>query len=1046
MERETVSTIELLTDQFYAWERRGRGWLLWDEPVELEPPYRPFFIPHRRSDPDGLDDGRKPTFLSRLTDRMLGGSGRAGGRAGSEPPEEPEPDPWCGHPEVSELLVAVPPDLDVARDAAEHFLLAIPRAAGPIAFELLGASQSVRVLLACGKADEPSVSQTLKAYFPEVLVTGEPGALAQAWAAARSGPAVVADIGLAHEFMVPLRLIRRFEVDPLASIVATLADLREDEAGVFQALFERARHPWAREALSAVLDDRGAPFFIDAPEIAALARAKMARPLYSAVVRVGVRSASRERSLAVARRLIGALGVLADPAANELIPLQDGAGYRPADHETDLLLRRTRRSGMILSIEELVSLVHLPTRSIREPRLVRHGRKTRPAGPVVNRVGVSLGENCHDGKSVEVRLSPDQRSRHMYVIGASGTGKSTLLLNLIRQDLESGNGLAVLDPHGDLIDRILGFLPDERLDDVILIDPGDAEFPIGFNILSAGSELEQTLVASDLVGTFRRLSMSWGDQMTSVLGNAILAFLENERIGTLVDLRRFLVEPAFRREILQTVRDPEVAYFWEREFTLLRGKPQAPILTRLDTFLRPKPIRYMVAQSNSRLDLRRAMDEGKIVLCRLSHGAIGEENAYLLGTLLVSKLHQVAMSRQDVAEEDRRPFYLYIDEFHHFVTESMASILSGARKYRLGLVLAHQDLRQLQSRSADVTASVMANPCTRVCFRVGDEDARLLAKGFSGFNADDLQNLGVGEAICRVERAEFDFNLRTPSLPTVNSAISQARKERVIARTRERYGTPRAEIEAILWPKRSDQAVETGGHASSEVAAPSARATRARGAGAAVVPPRAVPLPPTEETPAAPSLAGRGGPQHRYVQELIRRWAEANDWRATVEERVLHGLGNVDVALRKGACSVACEIVVSSPVDKEVLNLQKCLAAGFSFVAEVSAEKRRLGAIKALAKKQLPEEEFARIAFVSPEELFELLPSLETHLPEKETTVRGYRVRVRLQPGEKAEEEDRRGAVSAVIAKAIRRLKAGKSRTTAPADTGSVGQSEANHD
>jgi hypothetical protein len=614
----------------------------------------------------------------------------------------------------------------------------------------------------------------------------------------------------------------------------------------------------------------------------------------------------------------------------------------------------------------------------------------------------------------------------MYLIGASGTGKSTLLLNLIRQDLESGDGLAVLDPHGDLIDRVLGFIPEGRLGDVILIDPGDAECPIGFNILSAGSELEQTLLASDLVDTFRRLSMSWGDQMTSVLGNAILAFLENERVGTLVDLRRFLVEPAFRKEILATVRDPEVAYFWEREFTLLRGKPQAPILTRLDTFLRPKPIRYMVAQSNSRLDLRKAMDEGKVIFCRLSHGAIGEENAYLLGTLLVSKLHQVAMSRQDIAEGERRPFYLYIDEFHHFVTESMASILSGARKYRLGLVLAHQDLRQLQSRSADVMASVIANPCTRVCFRVGDEDARLLAKGFSGFNADDLQNLGVGEAICRVERAEFDFNLRTPPLPSVEPMVAQARKERVIAQTRERYGTPRAEIEAILWPKLAEPQPAATMPVPTEAVERPTRPSIPRQPKAPDAIAEGTPTPPSVEIPTEASPAGRGGPQHRYIQELIRRWAEAHEWRATVEERVFDGLGNVDVALRKDGCSVACEIVVSSPVENEVRNLQKCLAAGFSFVAEVSTEKRRLGAVRTLAKKQLPAEEFGRVAFVSPEELFELLPTLEAPLVEKETTVRGYRVRIRLKPGEQGERADRHSAVSAVIAKALRRIKGSK--------------------
>src|SRR5262249_6373010 len=211
------------------------------------------------------------------------------------------------------------------------------------------------------------------------------------------------------------------------------------------------------------------------------------------------------------------------------------------------------------------------------------------------------------------------------------------------------------------------------------------------------SELERTLLASDLVSVFRRLSTSWGDQMTSVLGNAVLAFLESDRGGTLADLRRFLIEPDFRREFLTTVRDREIVYYWQKEFSFLAGRPQAPLLTRLDTFLRPKTIRYIVAQKDSRLDLRRAMDEGGVVLARLSQGAIGEENAYLLGTLLVSKLQQLAMSRQEQRESERRNFYLYIDEFQNFITPSMASILSGARKYRLGLILAHQDLRQLSS-------------------------------------------------------------------------------------------------------------------------------------------------------------------------------------------------------------------------------------------------------------------------------------------------------------------------------------------------------------
>src|SRR6266705_2517525 len=203
----------------------------------------------------------------------------------------------------------------------------------------------------------------------------------------------------------------------------------------------------------------------------------------------------------------------------------------------------------------------------------------------------------------EVRLTKEQRVRHTHIIGVSGTGKSTLLFNLIRQDIENGEGVAVFDPHGDLVDKVLGIIPDHRINDVVLVDPSDEQFSIGFNILSAHSDLEKNLLASDLISVFERLSTSWGDQMGSVLQNAILAFLESDQGGTLSDLRRFLIDPAYRNKFLETVRDPEIVYYWRKAFTLLSGnKSIGSVLTRLDTFLSPKPIRYMVSQPVNRLD------------------------------------------------------------------------------------------------------------------------------------------------------------------------------------------------------------------------------------------------------------------------------------------------------------------------------------------------------------------------------------------------------------------------------------------------------------
>jgi len=218
--------------------------------------------------------------------------------------------------------------------------------------------------------------------------------------------------------------------------------------------------------------------------------------------------------------------------------------------------------------------------------------------------------------------------------------------------------------------------------DVILFDPSDAEHPVLFNVLHAHSDTEKTLLASDLGGVFKRLSTTWGDQMTAVLGNAILAILENPRGGNLLDLRRFLIEKDFRSEYLQGVADPEVIYFWRHHFPQLSGRPQASILTRLNAFLRSRVIRNIVGQRDRSIDFSNVMDSGKIFLAKLSTGLIGEENAALLGSLLVSKFHQIAIARQSIAAEARRDFWLYCDEFHNFVTPSMASILSGTRKYR----------------------------------------------------------------------------------------------------------------------------------------------------------------------------------------------------------------------------------------------------------------------------------------------------------------------------------------------------------------------------
>lgn len=791
---------EKTSDQFHRWELRGRGWRLYDEPVSPEPPFVRF-TSHDLPPEPSVDDGRRPTLLSSFVQKLS----RKLSTEPPEPPEileeevEPEPTPLIREP-LAEFVASLPDKLDVGRDAFEQFLSSLSLCREPIAFELVGTRGKVMTQFAAHPADAPLISRQLRAFFPEAVFVPRNGVLEKAWEQTTGDEPLAVEFGLAREFMLPL--LSGGKIDPFVGIVGALSELKADEIGLFQVLFQPLSEAWSESIVRSVTHADGKPFFLNKPELAGAAEKKVARPLFAAIVRIFVCTEDFQRSLQIARDLAGSLRVFAHPSGNALIPLKN-EDYHLSEHIEDVLARQTRRTGMILNSDELLGFVHIPSNAVRSPAFARQEGKTKSApGIVRGATGLLLGENEHAGETGAVRLTPEQRTRHVHIIGASGTGKSTLLFNMIRSDIESGQGVAVLDPHGDLIDRICGIIPPNRIEDVVLVDPSDAEYSVGFNILSAHSEKEKELLASDLPSVFQRLlSTSWGDQMGSVLQNAILAFLENERPGTLADLRRFLIEPAFRNDILKSVRDSEVVYYWQKSFPhLTGGKSIGPILTRLDAFFAKKPIRHMVSQPENKLDFAEIMDSGKIFLAKLPDG-LGRENSYLLGALFLSKFQQTVMSRYDQQVSARRDFWLYVDEFADFITPSTAVILKGARKYRLGLTLAHHELHHLES-DKNVASAVMSHPFTRIVFKVGDSDAKKLAEGFSHFEARDLQNLQIGHAICRIERSDFDFNLTVPFPSVEDHDRAQARRTDVITASRRKYAMPRAEVEALLAQSR----------------------------------------------------------------------------------------------------------------------------------------------------------------------------------------------------------------------------------------------------
>lgn len=1032
---EPLSVAEVLTKQFYDWELRGRGWQVWESPVEPEPPFRPFTGHHLPRD-FFHDDGQLESPLSRWTAGLFGKSTAALPASGEPPPaeEEPAPDFIETLPELIEMQVALPPASQPKPEVFEQLLSSLHYCRQPLAFEVVGTAESMVMQVVAERSDVGQVALQLKAHFPDAVIAPQSDYLTSQWERAEDAATVLLDFGLDREFMLPLAT-KPFAVDPLVGVTGTLERLGVGELGALQILFAPARKPWAESIVRAVCTADGEPFFENAPEMLAAMKLKLSRPLYTVVVRVAARSPDEQRAWQIAKGLAGALYLFQNRQGNELVALDNE--FDDWEHGQDFLHRLTRRSGMLLNSDELVALVHLPTAAVRSPKLQRQTKTTKAAPDFTTNGSVLLGANEHEGVKRQVMLTPEQRMRHTHIIGASGTGKSTLLLNLIVQDIHRGEGLAVLDPHGDLIDKILDYIPPGRWDDVVMVDPSDEAFPVGFNILSAHTDLERTLLASDLVGVFQRLSTSWGDQMTSVLGNAILAFLESDRGGTLPELRRFLIEPEFRKDFLKSVKDPEVVYYWQKEFGLVGGKSLGPLLTRLDTFLRPKAIRYMVGQKANRLNFGDIMDTGKIVLAKLPQGLIGEENAFLLGSVLVGKLQQMAMARQAQQVAARKDFYLYIDEFHHFITPSMTAILTGARKYRLGLILAHQEVRQLQ-RDSDVAGAVMANPATRICFRVGDEDARRLSESFASFTAQDLQNLDIGEALCRVER--FDFNLCTAPLPP--AASNTATREAIYQRSRQKYASARSAVEEEFAKNRVHVEPEPAERvdpfakrkAKVETVAPQSEAVEAAPVETRVVGhPATLPVvpkpPPVSEVPKPPqpqplpTQPGKGGPDHRRMQETFKLLAERLGWRASIEESVPGG--SVDVAFYRGTVAVACEISVTNGPDNEVGNLRKCLRGAFTHIVMVCAEPKHLAKIETATKEAFPTAELGKVHFLEPDGLLKLLEELTAAQAGGENTVKGYRVSTSYKTLTDAQKQGRKQDMGGAVVRALLRGKEG---------------------
>lgn len=415
---------------------------------------------------------------------------------------------------------------------------------------------------------------------------------------------------------------------------------------------------------------------------------------------------------------------------------------------------------------------------------------------------VYFGQTNFRNEMRKFGIKTDDRRRHVYVIGKTGMGKTTLLENMILADIYAGHGCCYVDPHGDTAEKLLDYIPAWRINDVVYFNPSDAEHPIGFNILEAIDPSMKNLVASALMSVFKKIWENvWSARMEYILNNTILALLDTPGT-TMLGVNRMLSDKDYRLEIVKNIKDPIVKQFWVQEFAAYDAKfateAVAPIQNKIGQFISSEVIRNIVAQANSSINLREIMDKGKIFIINLSKGRVGEDAMRLLGGMLITKMQVAAMERVNMPEKERRDFYLYVDEFQNFAVDSFASILSEARKYRLSLIMAHQYITQL---SEPVRDAVFGNVGTIISFRVGSMDAEFLETEFAPrFTANDILNLPKYAIYLKLMIdgvASQPFSAAT--LPPIAQRTGSMQK--VVEQSRERYGGNRQQIQdrVAIW-------------------------------------------------------------------------------------------------------------------------------------------------------------------------------------------------------------------------------------------------------
>ncbi|MEA2007406.1 MAG: type IV secretion system DNA-binding domain-containing protein [Patescibacteria group bacterium] len=742
-----------------------------------------------------------------------------------------------------EQLLSSLSDLPASKDIIHRILYGDPL----LVFEMAVPSDSEQItfFVSFPRKFQGMVEKQIHSFFPNAHIEK-----VKDYSIFRPGSATVGShLRFKKKDSFPIKTYQRLEVDPLHSITNALSKLEDSQEGAaIQIVLKKSTASWrtrsdqiaqkmqqgtrlkdasSNSVLKDVAKDIGGEMkgvvtgskqkpedgiqpnktepVVLTPEdqdIIKQLETKANKAHFDANIRLLASAPVKERAEIILSELENAFVQFEDVNLNKFIAVRDsGKNARKLAH--NFIFRDfENKQRVILDTEEVVSVFHLPISTTETPKIDWMKSKTAPPPANIPKEGLLLGYSDFRGTKTDIRLDKDDRRRHLYIIGQTGTGKSTFIEEMAKQDTKK-DGMCVIDPHGDLIDNILGSIPKERSEDVIYFDPSDTERPFALNMMEYDENKpeQKTFVINETLTIFDKLydlRSTGGPMFEQYMRNAMLLSMDSPELGsTMMEIPRIFRDTEFRKKKLAKCKDMIVVDFWQKEAEKAGGDASleniAPYITsKLTTFISNDMMRPIIAQQKSTIDFRAVMDEGKILLVNLSKGKIGEINSHLLGMVIVGKLLMAALSRVDMDEKERKDFYLYIDEFQNFTTDSISQILAEARKYRLSLIIAHQFIGQL---SEGISKAVFGNVGSLCSFRVGSEDAVMLEKQFAPtFDDSDLINADNYNCFTKLlinSESSAPFNMKTYPPSEGSEEIRDALKEL----SRFKYGRDREVIE-----------------------------------------------------------------------------------------------------------------------------------------------------------------------------------------------------------------------------------------------------------